>query len=321
MDAADFLPDETTLARIRRDLAAYEERRKTAYGAVRWRVPVAMGAFALVGAALLAALFDVLSDDRYFYLALAVFGGLGLAGFKLYEFAARPATELQETFRPELFRTLFPFIEDMRHFRSSLPGSFARLPGALVEPFDDQVFDDEFSGRMGDLRFQLYEARLEQRQGKSSRTVFRGIVLSFDLPQSFEGQLVVTPRSGRSAALRGGTVRREGLERLASGDDGLDERYEFRTDNAAAARPLLSGNLGKALAWLGAAFPDRPARFALAGSEAFLLLPARGRENVFELPRISVPLDYERHVASMVVDMARLLALGDLLRKAVVRPG
>ena len=52
---------------------------------------------------------------------------------------------------------------------------------------------------------------------------------------------------------------------------------------------------------------------ALKGSDAFLLIPLS--KNFFELPDISEPLDYRRHVGPMIADMTALLATAALVRK------
>jgi hypothetical protein len=100
---------------------------------------------------------------------------------------------------------------------------------------------------------------------------------------------------------------------VTSGVAALDENYEFRTDNPTAAQPLVKGRLAQALQWLGETWPDEPARVALRGEDGFLLLPAK--KNFFELPPISVPLDYRKHIEPMIADMATLLATAALVRK------
>jgi hypothetical protein len=103
------------------------------------------------------------------------------------------------------------------------------------------------------------------------------------------------------------------LHELQSGVPVLDAAYDFRTDNPEAALPLVQGRLSQALQWLGETWPEEPARVALKDKDAFLLLPQS--RNFFELPDISVPLDYKTHVAPMIADMASLLATGALVRQ------
>ncbi|TIU64012.1 MAG: hypothetical protein E5W25_23520, partial [Mesorhizobium sp.] len=93
----------------------------------------------------------------------------------------------------------------------------------------------------------------------------------------------------------------------------LDASYEFRTDNVEAARPLVTGRLASALTWLGETWPYDQARIALNGSDGFLLMPRS--KNFFELPDISVLIDYQTHIAPMIADLGAMLATAALVRK------
>ncbi|WP_353644976.1 hypothetical protein [Mesorhizobium sp. WSM2239] len=100
---------------------------------------------------------------------------------------------------------------------------------------------------------------------------------------------------------------------MKSGVPALDENYEFRTNNIAVAQPLVTGRLAQALQWLGETWPDEPVRLALENRDGYLLIPEK--KNFFELPPISEPPDYKRHIAPMIADMAALLATAALVRK------
>jgi len=56
---------------------------------------------------------------------------------------------------------------------------------------------------------------------------------------------------------------------------------------------------------------------ALSGSDGFLLMPRS--KNFFELPHISEPIDYNRHVAPMITDLGAMLATAALVRKIGAR--
>ena len=119
---------------------------------------------------------------------------------------------------------------------------------------------------------------------------FKGVVVAFDTITPFPGLLVATRKSSKSAGFLRGLFG-GALEELQSGVAALDEKYEFRTDNVEAARPLVTGRLAQALQWLGETWPEQPARVALHGSDGFLLIPLS--KNFFELPAISEQLDYK----------------------------
>ncbi|CAN7573693.1 hypothetical protein [Mesorhizobium sp. LjNodule214] len=314
METADFMPSEAVIAGIRRDIEAYEAKRASAYRQVRWRVPVFIG-LVLVFMVLVAWLFNKVADpyEQWFSTPhVFLYVGSFIAALLLYFQAVKPATRLQQSSRETLLPMIFGFIQDIRYQHGVRPNSFDRLPRETVGPFNRQSFDDVFSGRYEGFAFELYEAELREGTGKGSSTAFRGVIVAFETITPFAGTLVATRRANVVVGFFRGIFASR-MEELSSGVPELDAAYEFRTDNVEAARPLVSGRLAQALKWLGETWPDDPARVALNGSDGFLLLPQP--KDFFELPDISVSLDYQTHVAPMIADMGAMLATAALVRK------
>src|SRR5690606_8137336 len=149
------------------------------------------------------------------------------------------------------------FIEGVGYRHDQTPISFERLPRGVVNGFNRQRFDDVISGRYEDFPFELYEATLRQKAGKSSSERFKGVIVAFETIAPFPGLLVATRETGKVTGFFRG-IFGGGLEELQSGIEALDETYDFRTDNAEAARPLVTGRLAQALQWLGEAWPEQP---------------------------------------------------------------
>ena len=315
MDARGFMPDDTAVAGIRKDIERYEAERASAYGKVKWRVPVFVGAV-LVLAAIVAYGFNDFADPNEQWLSsphVFLYFGTFVAVFFAYSFAMRPATKLRQSFREHVLPLVLGFIKDVRYANATTPDSFDRLPRQAVGTFNRQVFDDVVAGKYEDFAFELYEANLSQKAGKSDSTVFKGVVVAFETITPFPGLLVAARRAGTVSKFFRDMFGTGGLDEVECGVASLDEAYEFRTDNAGAARPLVSGRLAKALQWLGETWPGEPARVALQGRDGFLLLPVQ--KNFFELPGISTPLDYKAHIEPIVADMVALLATASLVRK------
>jgi hypothetical protein len=314
MDVQDFMPGDDVIAGIKADLDKYEAERSKAHRAVRWRVPVFMGL--LIGAvAGIAVLFNGVADPNeqwlstpHVFLYVIAFG----AAFFVYSSAMSPATRLQQSFREKILPVIFGFVEKIGYRHAETPDSFARLPGEVAGSFNRQSFDDVVSGWYEDFPFELYETTLTQKAGKSSSEVFRGIIVAFETITPFPGLLVAARRANRIVGFFRGIFGGK-LEELQSGIESLDQAYEFRTDNAEAAHPLVTGRLAQALQWLGETWPEQPSRVALNGSDGFLMIPLT--RNFFELPGISASLDYRLHVEPMIADMAALLATASLVRK------
>ncbi|TGQ71449.1 MAG: DUF3137 domain-containing protein [Mesorhizobium sp.] len=321
METADFMPDEAVIAEIRKDIEAYEAARASAVWQVRWRVPLFIG-LVLVAVALIAWLFNTLADpnEQWFstpHVFLYVIGFV--AAILLYFRAIRPAARLQQSFRETLMPIIFGFIGDMRYQHDVTPNSFDRLPRETVGGFTMSRFDDMISGRYDGFAFELYEADLwDGGATKNKATTFKGVVVAFETIEPFPGILVAARRANAVMGFFRGIFTAK-MQELSSGVPELDAAYEFRTDNVEAARPLVTGRLAQALKWLGETWPDEPARVALNGSDGFLLLPQP--KNFFELPAISVPLDYQTHVAPMISDMGAMLATAALVRKIGARDG
>jgi hypothetical protein len=315
MEARDFMPDEAVIAGIRTDLETYEGERQRARRQVGWRVPVYLGGLAAAVAALAWGFNDFADPNEQWHSTphLYLYVIALIAGISAYWLATKPARDAQQTFRNHLLPIVFGFIEKFHYQHEAIPSSFHRLPREAVGSFDTERFDDVISGKYDGFVFELFEAELADKQGKSEQMKFKGVVLAFETVAPFPGLLVATHKANMVTSFFRGLFGDGDLEEVTSGVPALDQNYEFRTDNVAAAQPLVTGHLAQALQWLGEAWPDEPARVALHGGDGFLLLPAR--KNFFELPPISVPLDYRQHIEPIIADMATMLATAALVRK------
>ncbi|UDL88791.1 hypothetical protein LGH82_27340 [Mesorhizobium sp. PAMC28654] len=318
METAGFMPSEADIAGIKSNLAAYEATRAAISWRVRWRAPLFV-VLVLIFVVVVGWVFNKVADPREQWLStphvLLYVVGLAAAVF-LYFRETRPARVLQRSYRDTLLPIIFGFIEDISYQHGVTPNSFDRLPRETVGSFNRQAFDDIVSGRYEDFPFELYEANLREGSGKGATTIFNGVVVAFEAIVPFPGILVASRRAHREVGFFRGIFTAR-MQQLLSGVPELDAAYEFRTDNVEAARPLVTGRLAQALTWLGETWPDDPARIALSGGDCFLLLPQT--RNFFELPDISVRLDYQAHVAPMIADMGAMLATAALVRKVGAR--
>ncbi|WP_274628027.1 hypothetical protein [Arvimicrobium flavum] len=314
MDTQDFMPNETVLARIRADIEAYEAERQTTRRNAAIRVPAYLISIIVIVVILALALNSFADPNEQWVSALHVFlyvGGL-VALFVAYRSATSPVRRLQTSFRARLLPTIFSFVDDLKYQKGATPASAARLPKDTIGDFDRITYDDEISGAWQGFGFEIYEAVFSQRSVKAPSTVFRGVVVALETERAFPGVLVATRKANRVSSFFHGIFGND-LQEIRSGVDVLDSAYDFRTDNPTAALPLVTGRMAQALQWLGEAWPEEPARIALKDRDAFLLLPQS--KNFFELPDVSLPLDYKSHVVPMIADLASLLATGALVRR------
>ena len=264
MDTQGFMPGEDVIAGIRKDIEAYEVERAKAYAQVKWRVPVFL-ILTLVAAVVLAYLLNNFASPYEQWTSaphmFLYFGSL-VAAFYAYSLAMKPATRLRQSFRDRLLPIIFGFITDLRYANATTPSSFDRLPKQAVGSFNRQSFDDVISGRYEEFPFELYETTLSYKAGKSDQTMFKGVITAFETVTPFPGLLIAMKRAGSVSKFFRDMFGKGGLEEVTCGIAGIDEKYEIRTDNPGAARPLVSGRLAKALEWLGETWPGEPARVA-----------------------------------------------------------
>lgn len=314
MDAAGFMPSEAALAKVRSEIEAYEaEREKT--GRAVWVRRVLFLAILAVLTIVLTLAFNSFADPREQFSSSPHFWLYVVAAILvpvLYSAANGPANKLQQSVRDRLLPVIFGFIDDVRYRKGDVPDSFSHIPKDTIGAHSDVDFDDEIVGVWQGWPFELYEAKATVGSGKSQSTVFQGVVITLKTEQPFPGELIAARRATSVTSFFRGIFGNE-LEEITSPDPFVNERYHFRTDNPEAAAPLVTGRMTQALKWLGETWPDEPARIAMNHDDVFLLLPHS--KNFFELPPISVPLDYKTHVAPMIADMATLLATASLVRQ------
>jgi hypothetical protein len=224
---------------------------------------------------------------------------------------------MQESFRSGFFPLIFGFIDDLKHTRGEAPSSFAAMPEPVTDFYNKAEFDDCISGRFGDLEFELFELHLLNRRSRGGdNTVFTGVVLSFKLLQSFDGLLICTRQPSGFSKLFRDLFGKGNLVVVKSGNAHLDQLYEFRSDNPDAANNLLGNRLSKALDFINETWSRDPVRLALREVRGYLLLPTLNGRDFFELPDISEQVDYSRHIAPIIADMGKMLALCRLVREA-----
>lgn len=310
------MPDRAALEGVRAAVAAYEAERERTRRAARLRVPLALGGW-LIGGLVLAWLFNAVADPLeqwlsapHVFLYIVVFVG----SFFVYNAATRPAAAMERDSRKRLLPLIFGFIPGLRYSHAEEPQSFPAMPKAAIGSFDRQTFDDVVSGRYEDFDFELFEAHFYDRSGPGETTAFQGVVVAFPTLAPFPGLLVATRKANQVSGFFGGWFGQRELDRVESGVAALDSNYDFRTDNAEAARPIVTGSLAQALQWLSEHWPDEPARVALSGQQGYLFLPQA--KDFFALPSGAQPISYQQHVAPIIADLLSILASAALVRKA-----
>ena len=274
MNADELLPNAETVAAIEKDIATYNQRRQAEHAALERREPVVMMSY-VVGLAFIAWLaYGLFSGIEAWYMPPLFVAAVGLGGFPhVQKWARRDAVWTQQNFRDHIVPVMLGFVPNVRYSHGSQPRSFDRIPKALLPSHNKRTFDDLVTATLDGRRIELFEARLAQ-QGKNSETVmFKGVILCCRRPAPFPGLLVATRKTGEFRRFFRDLFGSGGLGEITVNAHGLGGLYEFRTDNHAAARKLLSGGFADLLVSISKLWRSETPQIAVSREDVFVLLP------------------------------------------------
>lgn len=302
------------MATLRTDLEEYNRQRVGAAQQTRTRIWLFLAGYTVIYVAALYLIGSMSGGGIFSGFGLFALIGGAMLYLVVYGFAMSPANKLQQSFRDYLIPRIFSFIEDISYGRGKTPALHAYVPKQAIGTFNRQSFDDCISGKHEGMGFEAFEATYSYKAGKNTSTVFRGVVLAFQLEQQFPGVVVATKQVGSVTRFMRDLFGRGGLDPVTTGDPMIDETYEFRSDNASAARQLINPRFIEALDDLRELWPEAPSRVAIFEASGFVLMPTT--KNFFELPSIWNACDYRSHIEPMVHDIAGMLKIATLVRDA-----
>ncbi len=306
LDDADF--ERLYNERIEPCFAANEADRIGAVASFQTRALISVGAMIALAAivwtwsqapvaGLVAAIFVGVVGAIYAYQPLA-----NVADKLKREYCAAIAQAMGATFSVAEFQP--PAFERMQELR-------------LVPNFQRSHFEDLFQGNYKESRFDLYEARLEQRHtdGKGRTrysTVFRGQLVRMSFPRPFLGVTIVRRDAGAFNAFGGGG----NLERVRLADPKFERAFEVWGDDQVEARYLLHPVMMERLSELEKGLHGRRLRCAFQGGD---LLVAVAGGNLFEPGDLFTPLVDPARARRIVDEIAGVMGVMNQVLSAQAR--
>jgi Protein of unknown function (DUF3137) len=163
----------------------------------------------------------------------------------------------------------------------------------LLSGHNRRAIDDVFTGRHRDAGFTMIEARLRRRgfgRRRSTRTVFRGLILEIETPKPIPARILIAQDSGAVGnRLKGWVKRVGGMERVAVPHPVFEERFELYADRPDLALETVSPAFCDAMVALAEAHDGKPLQGAFAGRHFYLAMPRSGDQ--FRLGSVFRPLD------------------------------
>ena len=138
---------------------------------------------------------------------------------------------------------------DLTYSHDAEPGRPFALAKAckLLPSYDKASFEDEWSGRFGDIPFTLHEARLEERRGSGKSrhwvTTFHGLIMSIGYRRRFHGTTLLV-RDNAHRGFFGGkrdsiTVEEMQLDYAEMTHPDFEDRFDIYTTDQVEARHLI----------------------------------------------------------------------------------
>lgn len=308
-DLANWLPDDEQVEIISAAVAQYNAGRPEQAARMKRRMVMMLGPFAVIVAAVgIFGLASGIAPVIAVSVALAIFGGMFV-----WSLARKPAREFQQQLRSKMFPVIFGFIDDFQYRNGHAPGFLARLEEIGLLSYTSAQHDDWMSGNHEGLWFELSETRLKKKSGKSSRTIFDGLIFHIKRDSNFRGLLLAQKKADVVTKFFRNLFGSK-LEAIETGIGDIDETHDFRTNAAGSEAARLAGRMAKALDWLQESWRHGPVQIAFNETDCYLLLAAS--KDHFELPGITAgDIEFDNHILPLIRDMVTLLAIAGLIRK------
>lgn len=277
-----------------------EAKRQSRVAAFYRRIGVSVPMLAVAAGALYTIGF--LQEQPVWSTVILILGALG-AGYWI----SRPAAKHREELKDLVIAPICHLLGDMRYSRKAKGGFDPRhfREAGVVGSYNRSKLEDLFTGRHRDTGFRMAEARLRRAnrgsKRSSSRTVFKGVLFDIEVPKPFSCRVLLTADKGGLVNRMEGFFRDKfgGMAPVSFDHPAFEDRYEVYTDNAEAARALMTPALLDSLVALSEAAGEEALRAAFVNGRFLLALPNSG--NLFEIGKLHRSLEHlEADVRSLL---------------------
>lgn len=288
----------------RRELSPWlQEKEQDRLKARREAMLIGGGASALIAVIVILALNSSGERDLY-WVAAFVTGIVGMFA------AAWRFSRVQKSVKAFLLEKTCNFLE--MDYRLEAPrahlAAFESLQ--LLPRHTRSRVEDEITGELDGIDFHLMDAKLSRRSGKKNRTVFRGVLATFQVDQPFDGTTIVARDKGWLGKLFAGSSDR--FERLELDDEAFERQFDVYSDSPGDSRALLDRAMVERLRSLSDSLGG--GRLAVAFRERQVLASVNRKKDLFEAGSMFQPLDDPRRVQAIVDDIGFALSVAEALK-------
>ncbi len=225
---------------------------------------------------------------------------------------SRPAIRHRAELKDLVIAPLCRFLGDLDYSRKAKGGfDTGRFEAAgVVGHHTRSKLEDLFAGHHRDTGFRVVEAKLKRRRrgrrSSGSTTVFKGLLFDIEVPQAFACRILLASDKGGLVNRMEGFFRDKfgGMEATAFDHPAFEARYEVYSDDAAAARALMTPALLDSLVALCEAADEEALRAAFVDGRFLLALPSR--KDLFEIGKLHRSLEHLEEDVKVLLDQVTL---------------
>ena len=182
--------------------------------------------------------------------------------------------------------------------------SYLILDSNLVSNFNQETYDDIFTGSFKDVNFEIIEAKFKYKDTKDNKiTVFQGVIVKLDMNKKFNGHTVIRPNKFAHFS-PASHLRHTTLE-----DVMFEKNFDVYTNDEVEARYLITPSFMERLNNMKTAF--KAASVSCAFYENHLFIGLHVIDDLFSIGNLNVPLDDANQYFQMYDEILSIVKLID----------
>lgn len=218
---------------------------------------------------------------------------------------------LKKKFENEIKQKIMPYVCKCLGNLSwkSAQCSFEQLlcKSGIIDRYNRVSYDDSFTGNYKDINYEICEASFYHETGtgknRSTRTVFKGVMIKLDMNKNFTGNTVIRPDTSlhRSPS--------QNLKHTTLEDVVFEKKFDVFTDDEVEARYLITPSFMERLNNMKTAFEAYA--ISCAFYDKYLLVGLSTRKDLFSIGDLNKPLNDDKQFFTMFEEILSIIKLID----------
>lgn len=208
---------------------------------------------------------------------------IGFTGFGIRQYMLNaPGGELAYQFKTKLIPLIFNFFGDFQYMRYVESDEKILRESSLFDYFTSASTEDLISGVYHGNKFSFSETEISRHSGKTTITVFKGMLLALEMPNSCQGKTMIK-RDKDKGLWNKITGTSNDLKNFKLSNPDFENVFEAYTSNEAEARNLITTQFMEGLKKLNDLYGDTGVRCSFFGNTLLLAISYGSEETAGKL--------------------------------------